>query len=279
MSQPAVSLAIADLEAAIGVRLLDRHANGVTPTPYGEALLKREAEAFDALRQGIRDIEFLADPMAGEVRVGCPETLAAGFLPAVIEQFSRKYPKVVFHVIQANTVTLQFEELRSRTVDVVLARLSRPLAEDDLKSETFFDDHLVVVAGAHNKWTRRRRVRLADLVDEPWIFTPPNSLPRSLVEQAFRAEGLALPTPRVATFSQHIVSRLLVIGDYLTVSPATLLRFSMQHFPIKALPVRLSVPPRPIAAVTLRNRTLTPMVSRFIDAIRDARHSIPSPRK
>src|ERR1700742_1712338 len=61
VSQPVVSEAIADLEAAVGVRLLERSTRGVTPTVYGEAILRRSQVAFDELRQGIRDIEFLAD--------------------------------------------------------------------------------------------------------------------------------------------------------------------------------------------------------------------------
>src|SRR4029434_2721807 len=77
MSQPAVSEAIASLENALRVRLLDRSSKGIEPTIYADALLKRGHVVFDELRQGIRDIEFLADPKAGEVRVGCPETLAA----------------------------------------------------------------------------------------------------------------------------------------------------------------------------------------------------------
>ena len=61
-SQPAVSRAIADLEHALGVRLLDRSPNGVRPTRYGEAILKRGLAVFDELRQGLKDIEFLSDP-------------------------------------------------------------------------------------------------------------------------------------------------------------------------------------------------------------------------
>ena len=76
---PRISQVIAALEHAIGVRLLDRSPTGVVTTRYGDALLARgRAGAFDELRLGIRDIEFLADPHAGELRVGCPESLAAG---------------------------------------------------------------------------------------------------------------------------------------------------------------------------------------------------------
>src|SRR5580765_3973159 len=98
MSQPAVSEAIASLEAALGVRLLDRTSRGVEPTLYARALLKRGLVVFDELRQGIKEIEFLADPTAGEVRIGCIESLTAGFLPQVIDQFSRKYPRALIHV-------------------------------------------------------------------------------------------------------------------------------------------------------------------------------------
>src|SRR5688572_21626551 len=70
MSQPAISKAIADLERALGVRLVDRSRQGVEPTAYGSALIARGVSVFDELRQGVEDIEFLSDPTAGEIRVG-----------------------------------------------------------------------------------------------------------------------------------------------------------------------------------------------------------------
>jgi len=68
--QPSISKSIADLENALGVRLLDRQRQGVEPTEYGRALLNCGLAVFDELRQGVQRIEFLADPAAGEVRIG-----------------------------------------------------------------------------------------------------------------------------------------------------------------------------------------------------------------
>jgi DNA-binding transcriptional LysR family regulator len=65
MSQPAVSKAIAYLEQTLGVRLLDRSRQGVEPTPYGQALVKRGVAMFDELRQGVHDIASLTDPTVG----------------------------------------------------------------------------------------------------------------------------------------------------------------------------------------------------------------------
>src|SRR4030095_9822949 len=81
VSQPVVSAAVAGLEQTLGVRLLDRTRRGGEPTTYGGALLDHGLAAFDALRQGVREIEFLADPTIGELRIGCPEWIAAGLLP------------------------------------------------------------------------------------------------------------------------------------------------------------------------------------------------------
>src|SRR5262245_44940221 len=97
-TQPAVSRSIADLEHAIGVRLLDRGRHGVEPTAYGRALLDGGNAMFDDLRQAVKNIEFIADPTVGEVRIVGHDPLILGLLPAVIDQFRRSYPSVSIHV-------------------------------------------------------------------------------------------------------------------------------------------------------------------------------------
>src|SRR5215467_8735403 len=84
VSQPAVSEVIANLEHALGVRLLDRSAQGIEPTIYGGALIKRSVAAFDELKQSIRDIEFLSDATVGEVRMACMESLWHTLVPEAI---------------------------------------------------------------------------------------------------------------------------------------------------------------------------------------------------
>ena len=123
VSQPVVSEAIADLESKVGVRLLDRGPRGVEPTLYGKTLLSRSQIAFDQIRQAIRDIEFLADPTTGEVRIGCPETLAAGVLSPIIDELSRRSPRVRFQVaLVSYHHRLEFPELLERKLDLILER-------------------------------------------------------------------------------------------------------------------------------------------------------------
>lgn len=158
VSQPAVSKVVGDLEYALGVRLLDRTRRGVEPTIYGRALLKRGLVAFDELKQSIRDIEFLADSKQGEVRIECSESAAWTFLPALIERFSRTYPRVTLHVDTIVSPTLGLPALRERKYDLILGWLPQPLPDDfradDLKVESLLDDRLAIAAGRHHRWAR-----------------------------------------------------------------------------------------------------------------------------
>ena len=66
ISQPSISKAIADVEHTVGLRLLDRGPHGIELTIYGRALLQCGTAVFDELRQGVKALEFLTDPTAGE---------------------------------------------------------------------------------------------------------------------------------------------------------------------------------------------------------------------
>src|SRR5919112_77674 len=98
VTQPAISRAIADAEHTLGVPLFERSTQGVNPTQYGHALLKRGIAAFDEIDQGVKDIEFLADPTSGELRIGTPAGLSEGIVLAAINKLARQYPRIAFHV-------------------------------------------------------------------------------------------------------------------------------------------------------------------------------------
>jgi DNA-binding transcriptional LysR family regulator len=274
VSQPVVSQAVADLEHVLGVRLLDRHRRGIEPTIYGRALLNHGIAAFDALRLGVKEIEFLTDPSAGELRIGCPEWIAAGLLPVIIDRLVRRHPRLVFQVVQTIPATSEFRELRARSIDVVLGRVSLPFKEEDLQAEVLYQEQLTVVAGPRNPWASRRKIELRELADERWVLTPQHELPGSLVRDAFRASGLKPPQPTVAAFSIHLRDRLLATGRYLSVVPGSLLRFAGRQASFKALPVTLPIKPRPVAAITLKHRTLSPVARLFIDCARDVTTSL-----
>jgi DNA-binding transcriptional LysR family regulator len=275
MTQSAVSQAIAALEQAVNARLLDRTARGVEPTMYGAALLRRGRNAFDELRQGIKEIEFLSDAMAGEVRIGCPDSLAAGIVAPVVERLCRKYPRVVLHV--SNSDEMQLTDLQERSVDVVFGRLVAPLPDrfaEDFDVEVLYHDRFRLAAGPRSQWSRRRKVALADLVKEPWILPPSGAPGGSAILAAFRAHGLPVPRATMATFSVHLRNYLAMSGHFIVALPASVLQVNAKIFSLKELPIDLPMQPWPVAIVTLKNRTLSPTVRLFIECARDVAKSI-----
>src|SRR5712675_171636 len=187
-TQPAISRSIAELEHAVGVRLLDRNRQGVAPTEYGRALLDCGVAVFDELRQGMKKIELLIDPTVGDIRVGANEVIIGGLLPTVFSRLRRQYAGIAMHVMPLATVSQQYRELRERKIDLFLGRIPDSI-DDDVAAEILFEDRILVVAGSQSRWARRRRIKLAELADEPWSMPMPDTLVGSLVADAFRAGG------------------------------------------------------------------------------------------
>jgi DNA-binding transcriptional LysR family regulator len=173
-------------------------------------------------------------------------------------------------VEQLTSPTLELPRLRERSLDVVVARLVMPVAheDDDLNIEILFNDHSVIAAGTQGPWAGRAQIDLAELVNEPWVLPPPTSWNSIVVADAFRARGLDMPKACTITFSVHLRAGLSATGPFITALPNSLVRLDGAKLAVKALPVDLPVRPWPVAIVTLKNRTLSPIVQFFIDHFR-----------
>src|SRR5215467_3384310 len=172
MSQSAVSQAIAAIEHTLGVRLLDRTSRGVEPTIYGHALLRRGQAAFDELRIGVKEIDSLADPGAGEVRIACGEAHSAGVLPHIIECLLQRYPRIRLDLTDSAGAG-DYSLLLERKVDIQLSLLVKPLEREMAKefdTEILYHDHFCLAVGAQSPWARRRKIDLAELVGERFVM-------------------------------------------------------------------------------------------------------------
>jgi len=272
ITQPAVSQAVANLERAFGARLIDRGPHGAVLTSYGEAIQRRGVEVFDVLKQGSRDIEYLSDAGTGDVWLGANEVLLGGFVPAVVQRLADQHSKIVIHALTVNTSEFEFEKLRERKLDLLLGRIM-PQIDDDLNVETLFDEGLSVVVGQSSPWARRRKVTLAELGDGPWIFSEPENIVRSHLSQVFRNNGLDDPQFSVVTVSMHLRLALLGTGKYLSTIPNSLLRYSVDRWSLKILPIDLGLK-LPVGIFTLKNRTLSPVALNFIKNVRSVAKSV-----
>jgi DNA-binding transcriptional LysR family regulator len=273
VSHPAVSQVIADLEQTIGVKLFDRSSRGVEPTIYAHALLARGRAAFDELKQGLKDIEFLTNPASGELTIGYSQSIADTLLPQIIDIFSKRHPRAVVHADIVPTPTLRFPGLRDRSYDLILTRIPSPIPDDemvaDLNLEVLFQDPWVIVARKDRRWARRPKVALAELVNDTWLLPPHGSASHAVVAQAFKAQGLRMPAAVMLTHSMDLRAKLSSRGRFVTAVPQSVLRHGDDRGALQQLPVDVSLPLWPVAILTLKNRSLSPVVGRFIDCARE----------
>ena len=268
VSHPVVSKTISDLEHSLGVRLFDRGPQGVELTTYGNALVNSGVIVFDEMRQGLKQIEFLANPNSGDLRIGCPDVDIAGIIPEIVDRFYSQYPSIRLQVIHANTSLMQFGELRGRNVELLIGRVPTVLLEDDLALENLFNELLVAVAGRHSRWSRRRRLELADLIDEAWILPPYDSVRGPLIAEIFRANGLQPPRASVSTLSLQLTTTLIASGRFVGLVPRSVARSSVGRSELNILALKMPVHRIAVDVITIKNRTLSPLAKLFIDCAR-----------
>lgn len=266
ISQPAVSKAITDLEQALDVRLFERTRQGTEPTSSGRALLKAGIAVFDVLRQGLEEMDFLSDPTVGELRIGCHEPLITGFVATVIDELTRRFPRVTVQVMPGDAVSLNYA-LHQRDIELTIVPTLGLEVDRDTEAEVLFDDRHVIVAAAISKWARRRKMMLTELEGEPWVLPPAESIAGRYIDDAFRSAGLEPPSARVSSFSIPLHHHLLATGRYVTSLPRSLLQFA-PHLQLKQLPIAWPAKRRPVAILTLKSRALSPLAESFAGQVR-----------
>lgn len=287
-SRPVVSKAITGLEDTLGVRLFDRTPLGIEPTRYGLALLRRSTTVFDELRETVNEIDQLLDPNAGELRIGCIETMMAGLAAAAIDRLILKYPRLRVHTLTGGA-GMQLQWLRERKCEAVLAREIADEPDPEIDEEVLYHERLVVVASAGSRPAHRSRISLADLADGKWIFAGHEIAPGGAAYEAF--SSLSLPIPKVSILSESLVLRysLLATGRFLTMVPASVFRFGSKPAGLRVLPIEIETSRRARVVATLKGRTLSPAASAFIEQVREltrplvdkgsARASVSSPAR
>jgi DNA-binding transcriptional LysR family regulator len=262
ISRPVVSKTISQLEHTLGVPLFDRSPQGVEPTLYGRALLNRGVVVFDALRQSVEEIEFLADPTSGELRLGCSDFTAAT-VGMAIDRMSRQFSRITFEVVSSGWQ----QELKARNIEFFVAVPEGSFDEDNFEKEILYDDPIEVVADAHHPLARRRSLQFAELAHEPWAL-PPNFASGAYIREVFRTSGLPLPATVVSTYSHVLRHHLVATAGFITILPKAAIEVLAKSLSIKALPVRLPPAQRSVAIVTLKKRMLSPIAQLFIETLR-----------
>ncbi len=267
MTQPALSKAISELEATLGVRLFDRTNRGVCLTPHGDVLARRATGVFEELRQAGDELQSLTEADRGELRLGGTPAMCAGALPHVIAAVRLHRPRFTFQITELESARLA-SEVAARSLDLGIGR--KPAgSSDELEFEPLFEDPLCIVAGAQHPLASKKSVKLKETALHPWTLPSGEEGVAAHLDAEFRRQGVSLPSPAVTTMSMLVRSELVAAHDHLTVMYGSVLRFGRLPGSLRVLPVDLPIG-IPVGLIRSKNRTLAPSAEVFIQVLRDA---------
>jgi LysR family transcriptional regulator of gallate degradation len=256
ISQPAVSQAIARLEAMLGQPLFDRTARGMMPTDSGQRWIERFNIALNELRHIPNDVAALAGVVQGVVTIGALPLARSQLLPAAIAAVLRKHPQLQVRSLESPYAELMAGLLSGR-VDFVIGAL-RPSAGEPFASRALFRDQAALVVRSDHPLTRKKTIQLADLAGFPWALSRAGTPLRDLLALYFEQRGVAPPAPVVETGDLALLRGLLVSSDMLTVLSAHQLHHEVRTDQLAVLPFDMPGIARSIGVTTRHGANLSP---------------------
>ncbi|MGK5532425.1 LysR family transcriptional regulator [Streptomyces sp. URMC 129] len=190
--QSTLSRAMARLEADLGVALLARHGRAISLTPAGRSFARSVERALGEVERAAEAVRTDADPAAGKVAFGFLHTMGPETVPGLLRAFRVDHPRVRFALVQSYGEDM-IERMRAGELDLCL---TSPIPEEpDLVTRRLDDQRLFLVVPADHRLAARRRIRLAEAAEEPFVTLEPGYGLRRLTEALCERAGFR---PRVA---------------------------------------------------------------------------------
>lgn len=277
LSQPSVTKALQEMEKTLGVALFERTNRGLRPSAYGDILARHAKVVLAQLRHAAEEVESLRAGYSGKVSVGTLLAASASILPDAIVLLKAERPAVAISV-SVGTYDLLVPALLAGDLDMVLGRLPQEARTPGLIYEEFYGEPICLVTGPGHALARRRRLRLGELGELPWVMPPPETALRRQIERAFLAAGA--PAPRNVIESVSVLTNRVLLrkSDCIGVMPYHVALDDVQHGLLAILPVKLPALTTPVGAILRAPGELPPAASAFLACLRIAARQVPKPR-
>jgi LysR family transcriptional regulator of gallate degradation len=266
VSQPAVSAALAQIEAALDTPLFDRGRGGLTPTPAGQAMALRLRRALAVLDQAEADVGALAGREVGRVVIGAMPLSRATLLAPAIALFRNRWKTLPVRVIDGPYEELVLS-LRRGEIDLLVGALRPEVA--DLKQVLLFHDEMAIVARPDHPLSYGNPGP-ADLVDYPWIVAAEGTPARDHFNAMFHKAKVAPPCSLIETGSTALVGDLVRRSDHLGFVSARQIAAELDGGRLIRLPFQPEGTSRPIGLTTRADWRPTQAQSDMLEALRRA---------
>lgn len=267
-SQPAVSRTIADLEAILGVKLLDRQRKGFELTPHGRD--------FDRLiSSGLHRIEEAVETASGERPRG--DTVACGVLPTyeaqyftqVVARFKAEVPHSTLTVLRGTNLELM-DKLRAGTIDFVVGRMAHGEAMRGLSFEHLYSEPILCVVRKDHPLCTKPIGDFRSLLDHGIVLNLPGTIPRHEVDRILLANGISDIPDLIETDSAEFARGLLRVTDYVWLIPQGVVQRELDAADFTTLEGLRFDTLGPVGLTILPDRQMNAAASRLIKIIREA---------
>ncbi len=190
LSQPAVSIQVRQLEESIELPLFEQIGKKIFLTEAGRELQHYSRNIDTQLTEAEAVFDELKGLHRGHLNITVATT-ANYFVPGLLARFNKQHPGVSIRLDVTNREGL-LKQLEYNQTDIVV--MGRPPGDRDLAFTAFRDNPLVVVAPPHHPLSRRKRVRLRELQDQPFLLREPGSGTRIAMERFFSGRNIRVRT-------------------------------------------------------------------------------------
>ncbi len=268
LSQPSLTVQIRQLEANLGLRLLDRNTRSANLTPVGRELLPTFRRILGELDTAVTGAKDIAAKKRGIVRLACLPSFAATVLPMAMAEFLARYPGIRFIIKDA--VGRRIAALvKDEIVDFGVT--AGEIADPELNVSELMEDRMHAIFPRDHPLARKRRITPALMAQYPLILMDEESTVRQVVEAGFAAAGLTAVPAFEATYMATAVG-MVRAGLGITILPSTAVEASPTE-QLASRPIKAAGFTRKIWAVRRSGRSLTPSAEIFLSHLSETKNT------
>lgn len=271
MTQPAISLAIKELEEYYGVKLFDRIGRRLSLTQAGERFLQYAIhinDLFKDMETGLRNWEY-----KGVLRVGSSITIGSYFLPEYVKAFSMQMPETEVRVKVEQTEYLE-QQILNNELDIAL--IEGIVHSSNIISSPYLEDRLTIVCSVKSPWKQGQIISIEEFVKQPFLLREAGSGTREVFDNAIQQAGYSIDPLWEATSSTALINAT-INGLGIAVLPQRMVLSALRNGLIKTIRVKGLDFKRSFKVIYHKDKFLTPSASAFIDLVRNYELDYPSP--
>ncbi|MGI9507134.1 MAG: LysR substrate-binding domain-containing protein [Geminicoccaceae bacterium] len=268
VSQPALSMQIKDLEAHLGIILVERNASKLLLTSEGLEIAKRARDILMAVQDLTELASHRRHPLAGRLRLGVIPSIGPYLLPKLLPEVHRAYPDLELSLRESQTLTL-VDDLLDGALDLLI--LALPIEPDEIEAMVLFDDRFSVALPRNHGLAGRKQVTQEELAEEHLLLLEEG---HCLRDQAL-AVCQSAKTDEFRASSLATVVQMVANGYGITILPALALPTEADgHGPIAVVPF---AEPAPFRTIGLAWRKSSPHQDEFMEIGQFVRSRIAPP--